>query len=361
MTVVNSPTKVLVTGANGYIAVWIVRILLEQGYAVRGTVRSAPKGDYLKKLFEKEGEKFEYVVVDDITKDGAFDEAVKGVQAVLHTASPVVFDVKHPDELIKPAVHGTLSVLNSIAKFGTEVKRVVVTSSCAAILEPHDEGYIFSEKDWNDFSIKETEEKQEKAAPIHQYRTSKTLAERSAWDFVKGKDFQWDLVTILPPFVFGPLLQETATKDSLNFSTNLIYQAVVNPKTGDELYAYAGNWVDVRDVALAHVLALQKEAAGGERIIVSAGYYAWQDLYDELGKVPTPLPDTPKGVPSSTRAPPLVYSSEKAETILGIKFRNLGESAYETVVSARERVFPAPVVSGDGPAMMEQKDVEPAD
>ncbi|KZO93873.1 NAD(P)-binding protein [Calocera viscosa TUFC12733] len=361
MTVVNSPAKVLVTGANGYIAVWIVRILLEQGYAVRGTVRSASKGAYLKKLFEKEGEKFEYVVVEDITKDGAFDEAVKGVQAVLHTASPVVFDVKHPDELIIPALHGTLSVLNSVEKFGTEVKRVVVTSSCAAILEPHEEGYIFSEKDWNEFSIKETAEKQEKALPIHQYRTSKTLAERSAWEFIKDKSLKWDLVTILPPFVFGPLLQETATKESLNFSSDLIYQGVVNPKTGDDLYAYAGNWVDVRDVALSHVLALQKAAAGGERIIVSAGYFAWQDLYDALSALPTPLPDVPKGVPSTTRAPPLVYSSAVAEKLLGVTFRTLGESAHDTIVSARERLFAAPVVTGDGPAMMELKDVEPAD
>jgi len=361
MTVVTPPAKVLVTGANGYIAVWIVKILLEQGFSVRGTVRSASKGDYLKKLFEKEGENFEIAVVEDITKDGAFDEAVKGVQGVLHTASPVVMNVNHPDELIKPAVHGTLSVLNSVNSFGTEVKRVVVTSSAAAILEPHDPGYIYTEKDWNEFSLKEVEEKQEKAAGIHQYRTSKTLAERSAWDFVKEKGVKWDLVTILPPFVFGPLLQETPTKDSLNFSTELIYQAVVNPKTGADLYSYAGNWVDVRDIALAHVLALQKEAAGGERIIVTAGHFAWQDMYDQLSSLPNPLPDAPKGTPSEKRDPALVYSSELCGKLLGIKFRTLGESAHDTIVSARERLFAAPVPTGEGPAMMEQKDVEPAD
>jgi len=361
MTVVTAPAKILVTGANGYIAVWICRILLDQGYNVRGTVRGSSKGDYLKKLFEKEGDKFEYVIVEDITADGAFDEAVKGVQGVLHTASPVVMDVKHPDELIKPALHGTLSVLNSIVKTGTDVERVVVTSSCAAILEPHEQGYIFSEKDWNDFSIKEVEEKKEKAAGIHQYRTSKTLAEKSAWDFVKEKGVKWDLVTILPPFVFGPLLQETATKESLNFSTNLIYQAVVNPKSGDELYSYAGNWVDVRDVALAHVVSLQKAEAGGERIIVSAGTFAWQDLYDQLAAQPTPLPDLPKGEPKAERGPALVYSTEKAQKILGIKMHTLGESAHDNIVSARERVFPAPVTKEGGPAMMTLEEVEPAD
>jgi len=301
--------------------------------------------------------------VEDITKDGVFDEAVKDVDGVLHTASPVVFDVAHPDELIIPAVHGTQSVLKSILKNGPNVKRMVLTSSCAAILEPHDESYVYSEKDWNEFSIKETKEKVEKTEGIHQYRASKTLAEKSAWDFVEAHkgEIKWDLVTILPPYVFGPLLQETAAKDTLNFSSNLIYQAVTNPKPESELYAYAGNWVDVRDVALAHVLSLQKEEAGGERFIVGAGYYAWQDLYDELNAQPNPLPDIPKGVPSSERGKPKVYDTSKVQKILGLKFRTLGESAHDTIVSARERVIPGPVPVEGGPAGMTLDTVTPAD
>ncbi|EJT96897.1 NADP-binding protein [Dacryopinax primogenitus] len=321
MTIVNPPAKVLVTGANGYIAVWICRILLEKGYSVRGTVRTPSKGDYLKKLFEKEGERFEYVLVEDITAEGAFDEAVKGVQGVLHTASPVAMAIKHPDELIKPAVQGTLSVLTSVDKYGTEVGRVVITSSCAAILEPHEGGYVYTEKDWNDFSLHEVEQKSEKAAPIHQYRTSKTLAEQNAWRFEKEKTGKWDLVTILPPYVFGPLLQETAGKDSLNFSAQLIYDAVVTPKTGEALYSYAG----------------KLEEAGGERIIVSAGYFAWQDLYDALSSpsLDPPFPDAPKG--SSERGAPLIYSGDLCNKLFGIGFRGLRESARDTVFSVRER------------------------
>lgn len=91
-------SKVLVTGANGYIAVWVVRTLLEKGYHVRGTIRSADKGVHLKEMFTKAGygDNFETVVVEDITKEGAFDEAVKGVDAIEHTASPFHFKADDP-------------------------------------------------------------------------------------------------------------------------------------------------------------------------------------------------------------------------------------------------------------------------
>ncbi|EJT96899.1 D-lactaldehyde dehydrogenase [Dacryopinax primogenitus] len=339
MTVVNAPATVLVTGANGYIGVWICRILLENGYSVRGTVRAASKGDYLKKLFEKEGERFEYVIVKDITVDGAFDEAVKGVHAVVHTASPVTLKPQHPDALIKPAVIGTLSVLTSVDKYGADVGRVVMTSSSATFVEPHKDGYVYTEKDWNEYSVREVEEKGDKAAPMHVYRASKTLAERKAWDVEKEKKGNWDLVTILPPYVFGPLLQEVAGKDSLNASVQILYDAVLTPMTGEVLYQFMGSWVDVRDVALAHALALQKEEAGGERIIVSAGQLTWQDVYDALSSpsLDPPFPNAPKGTPSAQRKGMQFYSTEFCNKLFGIQFKGLGESARDTMFSVWDR------------------------
>ena len=97
MVAVSSPAKVLVTGANGYLAVWIVKKFLEAGYFVRGTVRSLSKSAFLKEQFAEYGERFELVAVEDITKDGAFDEAVKGVDAIAHTASPFHFNAIDPD------------------------------------------------------------------------------------------------------------------------------------------------------------------------------------------------------------------------------------------------------------------------
>ena len=99
MPEVPAPAKVLVTGANGYIAVWVVRTLLSHGYTVRGTVRSHSKTTFLKNLFKSEvdGGKLELVVVEDFTKGGAFDEVVKGVDAIEHTASPFHFKADDPN------------------------------------------------------------------------------------------------------------------------------------------------------------------------------------------------------------------------------------------------------------------------
>jgi hypothetical protein len=97
MVAISAPAKVLVTGANGYLATWVVKKYLEAGYSVRGTVRSLSKSAFLNDKFGHYGNRFELVVVDDITKDGAFDEAVKGVDVIAHTASPFHFNSSNPD------------------------------------------------------------------------------------------------------------------------------------------------------------------------------------------------------------------------------------------------------------------------
>jgi nucleoside-diphosphate-sugar epimerase len=97
MVAISSPAKVLVTGANGYLATWVVKKYLEAGYSVRGTVRSLSKSAFLNDTFAHYGDRFELVVVEDITKDGAFDEAVKDVDAIAHTASPFHYKATDPD------------------------------------------------------------------------------------------------------------------------------------------------------------------------------------------------------------------------------------------------------------------------
>ncbi|KAJ7149106.1 NAD(P)-binding protein [Mycena filopes] len=173
-----SSGKVLVSGANGYVAVWVVRTLLEEGFSVRGAVRSADKGKHLTNRFASHGDKFELVVVPDITQDGAFDDAVKGVDAIAHTASPFHFQANEPAELIEPAVKGTVGILGSARKYGKSVKRVVVTSSCASVLSVLPTPKTFSEEDWNDGAVAEVKEKGAAASAASKYRTSKVLAER---------------------------------------------------------------------------------------------------------------------------------------------------------------------------------------
>ncbi|PPQ64056.1 hypothetical protein CVT24_008869 [Panaeolus cyanescens] len=340
MPVISKNDKVLVTGANGYIAMWVVRHLLERGYIVRGTARNEEKCDYMIKYFAKLGygsDRFEAVVVPDITKDGAFDEAVKGVDGIAHTASPFHLKATTPEELIEPAVKGTVGILNSVVKHGTNVKRIVVTSSIAAVITPSSQPSRFSEADWNEASVREVEEKGGNAAPIEIYRASKTLAERSVWDFYnKHKaNISWDVAVINPPF---PPIHDISSLKSLNTSLQTWYDALIadTPKTKEQLL-FSSSWVDVRDTALAHVLALEKEAAGGERIITTAVNAA-----NSLSPNPLPSHKLSKGFPEmlppvEDRVYNITYEKSKEQRILGIPFRSKEETTKDTLQNFADR------------------------
>ncbi|KAH7096854.1 D-lactaldehyde dehydrogenase [Auriculariales sp. MPI-PUGE-AT-0066] len=282
MPAVPPPAKVLVTGASGFLAAHVVKALLARGYTVRGTVRSHAKGEYLAKLFEKDYPgAFEFVIVRDIAQPGAFDEAVIGVDAVAHTASPVEWASPEdpPEKLIKPAVEGTLFALRSAATRGTNVKRVVVTASYASILEPHDGPYEYSEEDWNDFSVKEAETRGKATTAVHKYRASKTLAERAVWNFLTTDKPAFDAVTINPPFIYGPIIHDIGSIEQLNLSTMQLWQQFVRTDLTPEVTStYLGNHIDVRDVAEAHVDAIAREDLAGRRLVIGCGPIAPQDI-----------------------------------------------------------------------------------
>ncbi|KAJ7076683.1 D-lactaldehyde dehydrogenase [Mycena belliarum] len=332
-TITSQSGKVLVSGANGYIAVWVVRTLLEQGYSVRGAVRSADKGTHLSELFASYGDKFEVVVVPDITKEGAFDEAVKGVDAIEHTASPFHFQADDPAELLEPAIKGTVGILESARKYGTSVKRVVVTSSCAAVLNISPEPQFLSELDWNDQAVKEVEEQGRGASAASKYRASKTLAERAAWDFVKKykDEIAWDLSVMNPPLVVGPVIHAVTSPDALNTSTRAMYDVFTKPDSASG----GGCWVDVRDLALAHVSALQSELAGGERIIIAAGAFTWQDWLDAA-----PVSSKyQKGAPGAGKDAVhlLRYDNEKGKVLLSLRYRSMEDTAADVVADWEAR------------------------
>ncbi|KAH8995081.1 hypothetical protein EDB86DRAFT_2804906 [Lactarius hatsudake] len=342
MVAVSPPAKVLVTGANGYLAVWIVKKYLEAGYSVRGTVRSLSKSAFLKEQFAEYGERFELVVVEDITKDGAFDEAVKGVDAVAHTASPFHYNAIEPDELIIPAVRGTTSILNSALKHGTSVRRVVLTSSVAAVREVAPTPRDYDETNWNNAAVATVESKGSAAGPGMIYLASKTLAERAAWEFVAAHkaELAWDLVAINPPFIFGPSLSPAQTANDINTSQKEIYDTLTGARTGAQLRG-EGNWVHVSIAADAHVRATHAAAAGGERIIVRSGYFFHQDFLDaaaELG-----IPNVPRGEPYSTKNLPRAANlvTTKAEDLLGLKTTaTLKDVVEESVKDFKARGYP---------------------
>ncbi|PPQ89360.1 hypothetical protein CVT25_003200 [Psilocybe cyanescens] len=374
MPTISKGDKVLVTGANGYIAMWVTRLLLERGYAVRGTVRSEDKAQFMKNYFNGIGiaEKLETVVVEDIIKDRVFDEAVKGVDAIAHMASPFHIHAKEPSELIGPAVQGTVGILKSTVKNGQNVKRIAITSSAAAIMS--DKPGIFSEADWNIVSTKEVEEKGSDASPVHMYRASKTLAEKgmnlycvalktvhdnllaAAWEYHERhkNEVTWDLTTLNPPY---PAIHDVSSVARLNTSLKMWYNHVVagNPSSKDAL-SDSESWVDVRDIALAHVLALEKSEAAGERIVITegiytlviyfpcpgvdhlfAGGYIWQEWLAAANSLtPSPIPshNLPVGYPEILDGEPVSkirYNKSKEERILGIKFHTKVETTKDTL------------------------------
>lgn len=291
MTAIDPKAPILVTGASGYIANWIVRKLLEQGRTVHATVRNpgnAASTGPLENLAKGLPGKLKLFAAD-LLKQGSFDAAAQGCELVMHTASPfLIGDFKDPNEtLVRPALEGTRNVLGSVERTSS-VKRVVLTSSVAAIYGDSRESRsvangTFTENQWNTTS----------SVDHNPYPYSKMVAEREAWRLCNAQQ-RWDMVTIHPSFVFGPAL----TKNSQSYSIETL------TRFGDGRYRFVPRLqygcVDVRDVAEAHVLAGLTPSAKG-RYIVSA-----KELWMfEMGKIlrkafgsryPLPFQETPKFV-----------------------------------------------------------------
>ena len=261
MTQIDKTKPVMVTGANGYVASWLVKKLLDNGITVHAAVRDPSNEEKIKHLKElaaaSNGDiKF---FKGDLLDQGSYKVAMEGCELVYHTASPFTTDVKDPQkELIDPAVKGTENVLTS-ANEVESVKRVVVTSSCAAIYTDaidtvNAPGGKLTESMWNTSSSLE----------YQPYSYSKTLAERKAWEIEKAQK-RWDLITINMSLVLGPALNvQNATSESVNILKMLGggEMKMGAPKLGVGL-------VDVRDVAEAHYLSGYTPSANG-RYITSA-------------------------------------------------------------------------------------------
>lgn len=255
---------VLVTGATGYIGAEITRQLLERGYRVRGTTRNvenAIKAGHLTGLAGA-AERLELVEAEILDRD-SLDRVVAGCGYALHVASPFIINVRNPQrDLIDPAVQGTLNVMQACEKDGT-VRRLVLTSSIAALADGAD-GTRLSESSWNTTS----------SLVRNPYYFAKTQAERAAWVFVDEHDPAFDLIAILPALVLGPSLVPGTSQSSQN---------LVSLTNGDWPGITAFPWwiVDVRDVAHAHILAMENPSAAG-RYIVGAGTMTMREVVDYL-------------------------------------------------------------------------------
>ncbi|KAF7904642.1 hypothetical protein EAF00_001976 [Botryotinia globosa] len=346
--------RILLTGASGFVGSWVLVHLLRQGHFVRAIIRSESKAERVSSDFPGYKSHLDFGIVPDITAPGAFDEVVKSdpsFDVVIHTASPFLYKtITDNREFLDPAIRGTMGVLESVKKNAPEVKRFVVTSSCAAIINFTEEvvramdyfsGFsadfaikralsepqkVYTEEDWNPTTWESVLE----GTPNHAYQAVKKFAELASWDFVEKEKPNLDLVTLTIPMVYGPLRHTVQSTKDLNQSNLRIYTGLVNSSKDAELPLNGLHaFTDVRDLAEAHVLAATLPEASGQGFIVCEGQISSQNISDIFRKnIPELEERTPKGVTvdKGLEDGSFTCSSEKAGKVLGLKFRSKEET-----------------------------------
>ncbi|KAL9269521.1 Anthocyanidin reductase ((2S)-flavan-3-ol-forming)-like protein [Drosera capensis] len=296
--------KAGVIGGSGFVAAWIIKLLLEKGYAVKTTVRDP---DNLKKIAHLEdlqslGDLT--IFKADLTDEASLNAPVEGCDVVFQVATPVNFASEDPEnDMIKPAIKGVLNVLNACAK--AKVKRVVLTSSAASVSinTLKGTGLVMNEDNWSDVEFLYTEK-----PPTWGYAASKALAEKAAWKFAKENNI--DLITVVPTLMGGPSLTHEVPS-CIDLATSLLtgHEFLMNAMKGMQMTTGSISITHVEDVCQAHIFLAEKESASG-RYICAAVNTSVPELAKFLNKrypqynVPTDFGD----FPSKAK---LIMSSEK--------------------------------------------------
>ena len=245
--------KVLVTGATGFIGLHCIKQLLDRGYSVNGTLRSLDRQAEVIDSLERNNTSTRHLSLFevDLNRDSGWDSAIRDCNYVLHVASPFVLTDEDEDFFVKPAVEGVQRALKFSKKHN--VKKVILTSSFAAIHETlNDRQESFNEEDWSNPN----------KPGISFYAKSKTMAELAAWEFMEVENPDFSLTVINPVLVMGPSLSKDVG------TSNSLVKNMINGSVPGTPKIHIGI-VDVRDVASAHILAMESSSADGERIIVS--------------------------------------------------------------------------------------------
>ncbi|KAF7590241.1 hypothetical protein BBP40_003125 [Aspergillus hancockii] len=270
-----TPKAILITGPSGFVAAHVIEAFISAGYHVRGTVRSRVTAEKVRRTFPQYTEQLSFAIVPNIVEDDAFDEAVKGVHGNIHTAYPTAAETENNErDIVQPAINGTINMLKATKQYAPQVK--------------------------------------------------------AAWGFVSNGKTSFDLVTILPPMIYGPNIN-AAHASQLNITSVDIYRFMSSEAKPTDPVPENGfwSWVDARDVALAHLKAYEVPAAGGERFFVCAGNYSYQQIADILReKVPGVKNRVPLGKPGVGFGGVEVYTpdAEKSRKILGLEYQARGSS-----------------------------------
>ncbi|KAJ7881926.1 hypothetical protein B0H13DRAFT_2344861 [Mycena leptocephala] len=321
-----SSELIFVTGASGFLGSHVTLQLLEKGYRVRLAARGT-KADHLKSSYAGYGDRVEVVKITDISHD-QFPEALVGVDAIIHLASPLPGRAE-PAALLAAAVEGTLNVIVQGERAG--VKRMVVTSSIATVINPKDS---YTDQDWNpvtkEFALTGGVE-------MLTYAGSKKFAELALWEWA-DKHPHVEVTTLNPPFFYGPFTAHfpLPTPDFGALSTDVLFYNLLFP---DGVFPGKTRYIDVRDVAQAHVRALNTRPTaevGRKRIILSSPFgWPFQQTVDFLAEQRPALKGrlitaTPQLQPFDV----LPMDFGRVEEVLGMKvsdFHTVEQTTLDTV------------------------------
>ncbi|KAJ9646675.1 Glycine-rich RNA-binding protein 2, mitochondrial [Knufia peltigerae] len=332
-----SGPRVLLTGANGFIGSHILNQLLEKSVFVQAVVRSKEKASKIAKDFPHAGKsKLGFSIVPDITAPKAFENCIKEslpLSAIIHTASPVS-SATIPSEYIEPAIQGTLQILEAAHNYAPSLKRFVYTSSIQSVVNPLDLNGIgthYSSNSWNPVTMD-----QAMSGPLAlTYSASKTFAEKAAWEFMKIRKPQFELVVLNPPGVFGPHRNHIESTASLNASNKWLYRNLMLSERSTAVPPdTVPLTVDVRDLALAHYQAAFAPGVGNRRYLVAEGSHLNQEICDYLrtvlgseweGRIPL-------GSPGNYTPAPDAFKTDlsDAQEILGRAYRSFEETFTDT-------------------------------
>ncbi|TGO31637.1 hypothetical protein BHYA_0467g00030 [Botrytis hyacinthi] len=332
-------TKVLLTGGSSFIGAHILEILLlsvlQLIYNVVLAVRTESKGQEILNAYPKSNE-LSYVVTGNFSKLGVFDNALQSdppFDAVIHSASPFHFrSTDHKKDILEPAINGIVGILKAIKQHAPSAKKVVITSSMATVMKPFSAPVKYTAEDWNPVT-----EEQALSNSGLAYLGSKIFAERSAWEFIKKELPSVGLATINPPAVLGPVIHHLKSLADINTSNAVIADLMQGKWKNGAPLTFTKLWVDVRDVALAYVNALEIPEAVGRRFLLNGGYVTNADYVAIAKKNPLLKDKLPETVDKEEITDPEV-DIELAKEILDIKFRSLEESITDTITSLQRFV-----------------------